>query len=46
MQQIEYIISESSVPLSSSHDYSVSSIVAHGAEVGSYWASHSQGANR
>jgi hypothetical protein len=37
--------SESSVLQSSSHDYSVSSIVAHGAEVGSSRAPHFDGAN-
>jgi hypothetical protein len=38
--------SESSVSQSLSHDDSVSSIVAHGAEVGSSRAPHFDGANR
>jgi hypothetical protein len=38
--------SESSVLQSSSHDDSVSSIVAHGAEAGSSRAPHFDGANR
>jgi hypothetical protein len=38
--------SESSVLQCSSLDDSVSSIVAHGAEVGSSWAPHFDGANR